>query len=402
MADAVAIGLSSMLGAGVFAGLAPAAEAAGPSLLLSVFLAAGMAHLSASAATRVPPTADGNYGFVRTWLGDGPGFLAGWSLLLGRVAAAAVLALTFAAYLVPEPGLWHRLLAVAAVVAVAAANCRRTQPSRWPAWLATGAALICLGGVATLSWPGSGAGLPAVSGLVWTDDWAGVLRSTGLLFFAFTGFARITTPRHRSSDPLRAIRIALGISVTVYAAIAVAALTALGADGLARSSAPLLAVLQVAGADGWQPAVRLAAMLTCLGGLLTLLGGLGRTAAAMGRTGDLPDWLGAIHPRFGTNEHAELAVAAAAAVTVLMTDLANAIGFAAFALLLHGAILSAAAQRWSLARREPANLVNLAALVASLGLAVALPWQSVLSGILVLAVGMLVHLAALRGRPQPA
>ena len=42
--DAVVIGLSSMIGAGVFSAFAPAAQAAGSALLIGLALAAGVAY----------------------------------------------------------------------------------------------------------------------------------------------------------------------------------------------------------------------------------------------------------------------------------------------------------------------------------------------------------------------
>ena len=55
----------------------------------------------------------------------------------------------------------------------------------------------------------------------------GVLQATGLLFFAFAGYARIATLGEEVRDPARtiprAIPLALGIALIVYAVVAVAA-----------------------------------------------------------------------------------------------------------------------------------------------------------------------------------
>ena len=51
----------------------------------------------------------------------------------------------------------------------------------------------------------------------------GILQSAGLLFFAFAGYARIATLGEEVRDPERtiprAIPVALGITVAVYAAV---------------------------------------------------------------------------------------------------------------------------------------------------------------------------------------
>ena len=58
-----------------------------------------------------------------------------------------------------------------------------------------------------------------------TSAVGGVLQAAGLLFFAFAGYARIATLGEEVRDPARtiprAIPIALGITLLVYAAVAV-------------------------------------------------------------------------------------------------------------------------------------------------------------------------------------
>ena len=51
--DAVVVGLGAMLGAGIFAALAPAARAAGSALLLGLALAAVVAYCNAMSSARL-------------------------------------------------------------------------------------------------------------------------------------------------------------------------------------------------------------------------------------------------------------------------------------------------------------------------------------------------------------
>ena len=66
----------------------------------------------------------------------------------------------------------------------------------------------------------------------------GVLQAAGLLFFAFAGYARIATLGEEVRDPARtiprAIPLALGIAVVVYAAVGATALAVLGPDAAGR------------------------------------------------------------------------------------------------------------------------------------------------------------------------
>ena len=99
-ADAVVIGLGSMIGAGVFAVFAPAAAAAGRWLLVGLALAAVVAFCNATASAQLAaryPTSGGTYAYGRERLGPWWGFLAGWGFVVGKTASCAAMALTFAA-----------------------------------------------------------------------------------------------------------------------------------------------------------------------------------------------------------------------------------------------------------------------------------------------------------------
>lgn len=96
----------------------------------------------------------------------------------------------------------------------------------------------------------------------WTDPdrgWYGVLQSAGLLFFAFAGYACIATMGEEVRDPARtiprAIQMALGIAVVVYATIAVSILA--GPGGVAATAAPLAAVVDAGSWDWAAPVVRI-------------------------------------------------------------------------------------------------------------------------------------------------
>lgn len=79
--DAVVIGLSSMIGAGVFVAFGPAARAAGTALLAGLMIAAMIAYCNATASAQLAacyPTSGGTYVYGRERLGAWWGFTAGW------------------------------------------------------------------------------------------------------------------------------------------------------------------------------------------------------------------------------------------------------------------------------------------------------------------------------------
>src|SRR5207248_3048338 len=104
--DAVVIGLSSMIGAGVFSAFGPAARAAGSGLLIGLAIAGGVAYCNAVASAQLAaqyPTSGGTYVYGRERLGEWWGFIAGWGFVVGKTASCAAMALTFASYAAAGP-----------------------------------------------------------------------------------------------------------------------------------------------------------------------------------------------------------------------------------------------------------------------------------------------------------
>jgi APA family basic amino acid/polyamine antiporter len=392
--DAVVIGLGSMIGAGVFSAFAPAAAAAGSGLLVGLALAAAVAYCNAVASAQLAaqyPTSGGTYVYGRERLGEWWGFLAGWGFVIGKTASCAAMALTFAAYAVPGPGWLDRPVAVVALLALTAVNLRGIIRTARLTRILVAASLAALA-VVVGAILGSGAGDSANLAFDLPGGYYGVLQSAGFLFFAFAGYARIATLGEEVRDPRRtiprAIPLALGITVAIYAVVGASVLLALGSDALASSSRPLVGAVEAVNADWAVPLVGVGAAVASLGALLALIAGIGRTTLAMAREGDLPRWLDSVHPRYRVPDHAELAVAAAVTLLVLTTDLRGAIAFSSFGVLAYYAIANASAwtQRgeW---RRWP-RAVNAIGLVGCVTLVATLPVSSVAAGLAMFAAGV--------------
>lgn len=395
------IGLGSMIGAGVFAVWAPAADAAGAGLLIGLAIAAVVAFGNATSSAQLAaahPTSGGTYAYGRAELGPWWGFVAGWGFVVGKTASCAAMALTFAAYAAPQG--WERPVAIAAVVALTAVNWFGvTRTAR----AAQAIVVISLGALAAAVTAAFSAGATPgwlTAETLWAGGGYGILQSAGLLFFAFAGYARIATMGEEVRDPgrviPRAIVIAFAVALAVYAVVAVAVLSALGPAGVAASTEP---VADAAAQSGWvwiDVAVRVGAAAASLGALLALIAGVSRTAFAMSRESDLPRLLDRVHPRWHVPHRAELAVGAVVVVLVALVDLRGAIGFSSFGVLLYYFVANAAAYRQrGDARRYPVALQVIGA-IGCLVLAVTLPWQSVVAGVVVVALGVAYRAIRLR------
>lgn len=395
--DAVLIGLGSMLGAGVFVSYAPAANAAGRWLLLALAVAAVIAYANAIASARLAalyPESGGTYVYGRERLGPFWGYLAGWAFVAGKLSSCAAMAWAIGVYAWPEHA---RTVAIAAVALVAAISYRGITKSAAVTRVIVVivvAALLLAAALLLVSEPTAAAAAPESATTPGPVGPVGVLTAAGFLFFAFAGYARIATLGEEVVEPQRtipkAIPLALGITVALYALIAVALLRSRGAEVIASDPAPLAAAVAATGAPWVEPVIRGVAILAAFGSLLGVLLGVSRTGLAMARDRHLPPPLAAVHPRFEVPHRAEVAAAAVVIGMLLIGQLATAISFSSICVLTYYAIANASA-----ATLPPQTLMHrvlpVVGLIGCVLLAVFQPLSTVLTAAAVLAIGAVIY-----------
>jgi basic amino acid/polyamine antiporter, APA family len=395
LTDAVVIGLGAMIGAGIFAAPGPAAEAAGSLLFIGLALAGIVAYANATSSAQlaaVYPESGGTYVYARERLGPYWGFLAGWGFVIGKTASLAAMALTLGSYAYPDLA---KPIAISAVVVLTAVNYRGVQNTAALTRVLVGVVLFVLALVVVAALSG-GTVSPERLDAGPSRGPLGVLQSAGLLFFAFAGYARIATLGEEVVQPEvtipRAIPIALGGVIVVYASVLGAVLLAIGPETIARSPAPLAAAIEAGRWSQIAPLVRAGAAVAAAGVLLSLLAGVSRTALSMARRGDLPRFLAAVHHTYRTPHHAELVSGVLVIVIVAVADLRGAIGFSSFAVLTYYALTNAASWTLPADQRRWPRWLTVTGLLGCIVLALTLPREAVLGGILLLAVGSLVWL----------
>jgi len=441
LGGAIGIGLASMIGAGAFYVWAPAAAAAGELILLALLIAALVATLNAFSSAQLAmahPTSGGAYAFGRRYAGPWIGFSAGWLFVVGKTASAAAIASVAAAYLGAAIGLddvQTRLLAAALIAVFAALNMSGVRTTARVAITIVSIVLaglaawfvgVALAGPPTIGWvenlgglPGSGAGDGASEGAVSVAivppdaalelapatvvppapaGLAGVLQAAALLFFAFAGYARMATLGEEVREPRRtlprAILIALGVVLALYAALALVLVDRLGVDALAASTSPLADAID----PRWALPIALLASLACLGSLAGILAGLSRTSLAMARERDLPGRLARISPRTGAPVVSEALIALIAIGIALLRQPAQLVAASSAAVLVYYAIAHLSALRQPAAERWQSRLVAGAGLAGCLVLVASLPAASLIGTAGILVVGLGARLIALRAR----
>lgn len=407
--DSTAIGLGSMLGAGVFVVFSPAAALAGPWLLVAVAVAGVVAYCNAVASAQLAaryPSSGGTYVYGRQRLGEWPGFLAGWGFVTGKTASCAAMALTFGHYV--APGL-ATPLAVAAVVVLTGVNLLGITRTALVTkiLLAVVLATLALVAVAAAAGPHAGgfAGIDAGRDLGDASAW-GALPAAGLIFFAFAGYARIATLGEEVKDPAttipRAILGALGGAFVIYLGLAALLQWQLPAGQLARSTAPLLDAVAASPLHRFAPAVQFGSAAACLGALLALITGVGRTTLAMARERDLPPVLARVGGGHAVPFVAELTVAAVVIGLLLTSNVLTVVGFSSFGVLVYYAVTNAAAFTLPERAWHAPRWLNVLGFAGCLVLAATLPAASVSVMAALLAAGVVVRLLVLRRRRRAA
>jgi APA family basic amino acid/polyamine antiporter len=221
-----------------------------------------------------------------------------------------------------------------------------------------------------------------------------VLAASALLFFAYPGYARITTMAEEIRVPHRTIPLgvllALGISVVIYVLVATAALLLVGPETLAHSTAPLVAASSVSGLV-WVAVVMAVGGVIATGSVFLVdLTGVSRVILAMARHNDVPGFLCEVDPRRGVPGRAIIAAGVVISLFVLFVDLSALIAATSLALLWYYVLMNASALRLGRARPFPA-IVPLFGMLSCLLLTFFLPLNTLLLGICIVVVSSVAY-----------
>ncbi|MGH9381379.1 MAG: APC family permease [Thermoanaerobaculia bacterium] len=401
--DAVGIGFGAIVGAGIFVVTGVAAGVAGPAFLVALGVAAVAATCNALSSAQLAaeyPQSGGTYEYGYRALNPWAGFAAGWMFLASKIAAAGTVALGLAGYLdALLPGIPARAIAVAAIVVFTALNYFGIRRSSGVNFLIVAVSLGTL-----LIFIATGAGAFRVEHLrpFAPTGWKGILEAAALLFFAYTGYARIATLAEEVREPRRTIPratiITIGGAVLLYLGVAAVAVGAVGSQALGATAAPLQVAARSFPTPGIATVVSAGGVTAMLGVILSQLLGLSRMGFAMARRGDLPGVFAHIHPRHGVPGRAVLAIGAVAAVVAATGTLAGVASAASFTILIYYGIANVAALRMPTQAKLYSNAIPVVGVTACAVLALSLAPPVILTGVAVLAVGLGIRVVTRRFR----
>ncbi len=311
LTQALAIGLGTMLGAGIFVLSAFAVEDAGPAAIFSYLIAGTICFLIALVISELAtgmPKAGGSYTFITEALGPLPGSIVGPGNWLGLAFATGFYLLAFGEYLALIFPIPPQLASVSAGLLFAYLNYRGAK-------LTGSVQNIIVLILVTILLAFVGVGIFNIEQDLYQsmapNGWGAMIGVIGLIIVSYTGFEKISTISGELKNPERNLPLAIGGSVVLatifYTLIVFVLAGTFSYQGISQREAPLVEAAQVfAGRPGYF-AMLAAGLLATLSSANAAIMASSRISFGMGRDLVLPGWFGQVHQKFKTPANAVLA-----------------------------------------------------------------------------------------------
>lgn len=301
---AVAYGVGTILGAGVYALIGIAAGKAGNAVWLSFAIAAGVAAFSGLSYARLSalfPVSGAEYVYVEeSFRSKFWAFIVGWLVLISSIISAAAVALGFGGYLTSLFGIPMELGAGVLIFVLSVVSYIGIRESLALNVVLT---LIELGGIFIIIVLGFGY-LGSVDLTTTPTGLSGVIGAVGSIFFAFIGFEGLVKIGEETKDPTitipRALLLSLIITTVIYILVAVSVVSILPYQELAVSTAPLSDAAMRAQGPGAAFVLSIVALISTANTVLIILIATSRIAYGMSYRSALPSILTSLHPERGT------------------------------------------------------------------------------------------------------
>lgn len=394
--DAVGIGLGAIIGAGIFVVTGVAAGVSGPAFIVALLIAGTIATfnaLSSAQLAAVYPQSGGTYEYGYRLLNPILGFSAGWMFLMSKLAAGSVVAIGFGSYFYQLVQVGSPLiLSAAAVVFLTLANIFGIKKTGYLNLVIVGFTIFSLLYLVISS-------APEVNQENFTPfapfGLPGIAEATALLFFAFTGYARIATLAEEVKDPEKtipkAIIITIIAAILLYAAVSLVAVGVIGAQEMAGSKSPLQLVANNLTTPLIGVVITIGASTAMLGVLLSQILGISRMMFAMGRRKDLFPIFEKIHDRYNVPHIGILITGLIILLLLFLGTFEFILAAAAFTILLYYSITNIAALKQAPGEQRFGKIVPVLGLLGCLALAFSLDLNVILSGVGLLIFGFLLR-----------
>ncbi len=335
--NSIYLGLSSMIGAGLFYNLAPTSKISSYSSILGLLLASTLAFANASSSAQLAslyPQTGGTYLYANKVLGKLPGNIAGIVFILGKTVSCIAIALTLGNYISPIYGKELGVGLSVIVFLIGYQGITKTAAlARWFVLIVI--SILTFFCIAILMTPSTNIAIPLLEGFSTSN----LFLSAAIWFFAFTGYSRLATYGEEVKNPEKiipsSILTGLGITVTVYLLVNWLALAIIGPKVVANSNTPLLVAMDVSVMSDFSFLIVFASTIATASVFLALLPAISRIYVAMSRDGILPNMFSKIHNKNNSAYVSELFVLLTVVVGIYTINITNAIKLSAFFILIY-------------------------------------------------------------------
>jgi APA family basic amino acid/polyamine antiporter len=335
--SSIYLGLSSMIGAGLFNNIAPTAKISSYGSVLGLLLASTLAIANASSSAQLAslfPKTGGTYLYANKVLGKPYAIIAGAVFIIGKTISCVAIALTVGNYLSPVYGKEIGVVLCLLVFLLSFSGINKTaEIAKWFVWIIFG--LLLFYAVSIISTPNVNLSIPIFESIS-IDS---ILLSASIWFFAFTGYSRLATFGEEIKNPKEiiptAILTGLGVTILLYFGITWLTLSIISPEFIMNSNTPLLVAMDVSRFSEFSFLIVFASSIAMVSVFLALMPGISRIYVALSRDRVLPKAFSKIHKKFNSAYISEGFVLISVIVGIYSFDVIESIKLSSFFILIY-------------------------------------------------------------------
>ena len=335
--SSIYLGLSSMIGAGLFNNIALTAKISSYGAILGLLIASTLAIANASSSAQLSslfPKTGGTYLYANEVLGKPYAIIAGLVFIIGKTISCVAIALTIGNYLSPMYGKEIGVVLCVLVSLLSFSGIHKTaEIAKWFVWIIFG--LLLFYSVSILSTPNVNLSIPIFESVSFDS----ILLSASIWFFAFTGYSRLATFGEEVKNPKEIIPTAiftgLGVTILLYFGITWLTLSIISPEFIMNSNTPLLVAMDVSRFSEFSFLIVFASSIAMVSVFLALMPGVSRIYVALSRDKVLPKAFSRIHKKFNSAYFSEGFVLISVIVGIYSFDVVESIKLSSFFVLIY-------------------------------------------------------------------
>ena len=335
--NSIYLGLSSMIGAGLFNNIAPTAKISSYGSILGLLLASTVAIANASSSAQLSslfPKTGGTYLYANEVLGKPYAILAGSVFIIGKTISCVAIALTLGNYLSPVYGKEIGVILCISIFLLSFSGIHKTaEIAKWFVWIIFG--LLLFYAVSIISTPNIKLSIPIFERISFNN----ILLSASIWFFAFTGYSRLATFGEEIRNPKKiippAIFTGLGVTIFLYFGVTWLTLSIISPEFIMNSNTPLLVAMDVSRFSEFSFLIVFASSIAMGSVFLALMPGISRIYVALSRDNVIPKGFSKIHKKFNSAYFSEGFVLITVIVGIYSFDVIGSIKLSSFFILIY-------------------------------------------------------------------